>query len=169
MNLSENYVLVAEFQDFEGVYENVNHQVLLAKLANLGLPPKLVFFIKCFIKNRNFIVCIGSAFSPKTTITKGLPQGAVLSCLIFFLFLWDFTVCWRTGIMLFCNTFGFAKVTFPIWKNSQKSDLPIAPSKSKIIQFDHKAKNFNAKQTLNGIIIPEDNNKITRPYTWPKT
>ena len=80
----KNNVLTAAFLHFEGAYDNVDHQILLLKPANLGLPPKLV----SFIENRIFIVCIGLASSPKTSITKDLPQGTVLSCLLFSLFLW---------------------------------------------------------------------------------
>ncbi|KAK2718606.1 hypothetical protein QYM36_005820, partial [Artemia franciscana] len=41
-SLSKNNVLTAAFLDFEGAYDNVDHQILLVKLTNLGLPPKLV-------------------------------------------------------------------------------------------------------------------------------
>ncbi|KAK2708707.1 hypothetical protein QYM36_014346 [Artemia franciscana] len=58
-SLSKNNVLTAAFLDFEGAYDNVDHQILLVKLTNLGLPPKLVSFIKSFIENRSFIVCVG--------------------------------------------------------------------------------------------------------------
>ncbi|KAK2717469.1 hypothetical protein QYM36_006294 [Artemia franciscana] len=37
-SLSKNDVLVAAFLDFEGAYDNVNHQILLAKLASAGKP-----------------------------------------------------------------------------------------------------------------------------------
>jgi hypothetical protein len=40
-SLSKNNVLVAVFLDFEGAYDNVNYQILLTKVANLGLPPSL--------------------------------------------------------------------------------------------------------------------------------
>jgi len=49
------------------------------------------------------------------------------------------------------------KALFQFEKFSQNSDLPIAPTKSKIIQFHHKQNNLNARLTLNRIIIPEDN------------
>ena len=42
-------------------------------------------------------------------------------------------------------------------KFSQKSDFPIALSKSKIIEFLCKQNNGNTRLTLNGIIISEDN------------
>ena len=160
-SLSKNNVLTAAFLDFEGAYDNVDHQILLVKLTNLGLPPKLVSFIKSFIENRSFIVCVGSASLPKTSITKGLPQGAVLSCLLFSLFLWDIIlphtnlqyaddmVLWATG-----NTFEIAhsklqNALFQFEKFPQKSILSTAPTKSnsvlstaptksKIIQFHHK-------------------------------
>ena len=141
---------------------------LLFKLASLGLPPKLVSFMKSFIENQSFIVCVVSASSRKTKITKGLPQGAVMSCLLFSLFLRyinlphtnlqyaDNLVLWGTG-----NTFEIAhsKLSkhFQFEKFSQNSDLPIAPTKSKILQFHHKQNNINERLTLNGIIIPEDN------------
>ena len=133
----KNNVLTAAFLDLEGAYDIVDHQILLVKLTNLGLPPKLV----SFIENRSFIVCVGSASSPKTSITKGLPQGAVLSCLLFSLFLWDMNlphtnlqyandlVLWATG-----NTFEIAhsklqNALFQFEKFSQKSILPTAPTK----------------------------------------
>ena len=168
-SLSKNNVLTAAFLDFEGAYDNVDHQILLVKLTNLGLPPKLVSFIKSFIENRSFIVCVGSASSPKTSITKGLPQGAVLSCLLFSLFLWDMNlphtnlqyaddlVLWATGNTFEITHSKLQNALFQFEKFSQKSILPTAPTKSKIIQFHHKRNHYDARLTLNGILIPEDN------------
>ncbi|KAK2728076.1 hypothetical protein QYM36_008527, partial [Artemia franciscana] len=45
---------VAVFLDFEEAYDNVNHQILLAKLASLGLYPKLVSLIKIFQRKSKF-------------------------------------------------------------------------------------------------------------------
>ena len=44
----KNNALTAAFLDFEGVglYDNVDHKILLVKLANFGLTLKLVSFIE---------------------------------------------------------------------------------------------------------------------------
>ena len=69
----------------------------------------------------------------------------------------DDLVLWSSG-----NTFEIAqsnlqKSLFQFEKFSQHSDLPIAPTKSKIIQFHRKRNHVNAKLTLNKTTIPEDN------------
>ena len=69
----------------------------------------------------------------------------------------DDLVLWATG-----KTFGIAhsklqKSPFQFEKFSQNSNLSIAPTNLKIIQFHHKQNNLNARLTLNGIIIQEDN------------
>ena len=69
----------------------------------------------------------------------------------------DDLVLWATG-----NTFEIAhsklqNALYQFEKFSQKSILPIAPTKSKIIQFHHKRNHSNARLTLNRILIPEDN------------
>ena len=64
MSIKKN-TLVAAFLDFEGMYENMNHQIHVAKLTNLGLSLKLLSFIRSFTENRGFIVLVGVASSPK--------------------------------------------------------------------------------------------------------
>jgi hypothetical protein len=69
----------------------------------------------------------------------------------------DDLVLWSSG-----NTFEIAqsklqKSLFQFENFFQYSDLPIAPTKLKIIQFHQKRNYVNARLTLNGTTIPEDN------------
>ena len=59
--------------------------LVLKILQKIGLKGHLPKFIANFLKNRKIKVKIGDVLSPPYDLENGLPQGSVLSCLIFLL------------------------------------------------------------------------------------
>ena len=128
MNHSQKVnVLLVAFLDFEGAYDNVNHRLLLIKLANLGLPPKLVSY-KIFHRIAKFhCLCRFSLFTPKDNNQRPssgsspqLPPFCPVSLGHEFPPN-ESTICWWSGTMVIWQhlwdcTVKAAKVTFPIWK-----------------------------------------------------
>ncbi|KAK6035375.1 hypothetical protein COOONC_27120, partial [Cooperia oncophora] len=73
--------------DFAKAFDRVPHRKLTAKLESLGIYPLIVRWIESFLCNRTYQVRIGDSFSSKYSskysITSGVPQGGVLSPLLF--------------------------------------------------------------------------------------
>ena len=59
--------------------------LVLKILQKIGLKGHLPKFIANFLKNRKIKVKIGDILSPSYNLENGLPQGSVLSCLVFLL------------------------------------------------------------------------------------
>ncbi|XP_058807568.1 uncharacterized protein LOC131673537 [Phymastichus coffea] len=73
--------LLAAFLDVQGAFDNVNINILLQQLATIGCHLKLVKFIKFLTQERYIFTEInGKKFN---IIYKGVPQGGVLSPLLF--------------------------------------------------------------------------------------
>ncbi|XP_032458024.1 uncharacterized protein LOC107981174 [Nasonia vitripennis] len=69
--------------DLEGAYDMVNLERLLAILMEIKIPSKLLRFVKNLIDNRELNAFYnGTKFNQGST-NKGLPQGAILSPLLF--------------------------------------------------------------------------------------
>ena len=62
---------------------------LLFKLVTLKFPTHLLFLFKTFLEGRTFTVHLNEASSSPKTIPSGLPQGAVLSTILFTLYISD--------------------------------------------------------------------------------
>ena len=75
--------LVAVFIDLEKAYDMVWRHLVLKILHSLGLKGNLPTFIKNFLSNRKIKVKIGDVLSRSFTLENGLPQGSVLSCILF--------------------------------------------------------------------------------------
>ena len=79
---ADNY-LVAVFIVLEKAYDMVWRHLLLNILFKLGLEGNLPNFIKNFLSNFKIKVRIGDILSQSFILENGLPQGSVLSCILF--------------------------------------------------------------------------------------
>ena len=75
--------LVAVFIDLEKAYDMVWKHLVLKILSAIGLKGNLPEFISNFLKNRKIKVKIGDILSQAFNLDNGLPQGSVLSCILF--------------------------------------------------------------------------------------
>ena len=75
--------LVAVFFDLEKAFDTTWKHGILNDLYNLGLRGHLPIFIKNFLSDRHFQVKVGSSLSDPYDQEEGVPQGSILSPLLF--------------------------------------------------------------------------------------
>jgi hypothetical protein len=76
--------------DLEKAYDTVWVSGLLNKLIQYKFPGYLLHFLKSYLTDRTFAVTVAGFLSTQKTLQAGLPQGAVLSPIIFTIYTSDF-------------------------------------------------------------------------------
>ncbi|XP_024869352.1 uncharacterized protein LOC112453041 [Temnothorax curvispinosus] len=89
--LSEEYVLAA-FLDVASAYDNVVFHILKAKLRKMDCPDRIFKFINTWLDEREVKYIINNRETLKRISRCGLPQGAVLSSILYALNTNDITV-----------------------------------------------------------------------------
>ena len=81
--LREKKIMLICFFDLEKAFDKADHTTLLFRLATLGIKGRLLKVIRDFLQNRTFQVRINSSLSDTKNTSCGVPQGSILSPLIF--------------------------------------------------------------------------------------
>ena len=75
--------------DFQKAFDTINHPILISKLQKYGIRGTPLDLISNFLSNRSTIVRINSVYSNPKALTMGLPQGSVLSAILFLFYIND--------------------------------------------------------------------------------
>ena len=70
-------------------FDSINHEKLLEKISTVGASPSTVEWFRSYLLNRRQYVRINSTHSDSLPVTHGVPQGAILSPLLFCIYLND--------------------------------------------------------------------------------
>lgn len=86
--LSKNQETLAAFLDVKSAFDEVNSQLLIDKIAAIGCPLPMVQFIKFLTDERQVFT---AHHSTPRNIYKGVPQGGVLSPLLYIIYVSSIT------------------------------------------------------------------------------
>ena len=81
--------VLATFFDITKAYDQVWHARLLYKLKDIGLNGNVFQFIKSFLNDRKIQSKVGNTYSSTRTLHMGIPQGSVISPLLFNILTFD--------------------------------------------------------------------------------
>ena len=93
--------VVAIFLDLEAAFDLAWHSGILYKLKKCGITGRCFQYIRAFLLDRKITVKVGDTLSEAETLTRGTPQGAILSPLLFSLLVNDLPVATEgTGMVI---------------------------------------------------------------------
>ena len=110
--------------DIEKAFDTVWHNGLIFKLLSMKMPKYLCKIIADFLENRTFTVTVNSSLSSTKDIPAGLPQGSILSPLLYTLFTSDFKAPKLTDVAYYADDTALissSKVTSALLKKMEKS------------------------------------------------
>lgn len=102
-SVKSDRVLNSVFLDIKSAYDRVIPDVLIQKLISIGLAPKMIGFIQNNINNRE-VFCEFDDINEVRHTSLGLPQGSVLSPLLYNIYVSDLEKCLHPN----CNIVQFA-------------------------------------------------------------
>ena len=81
--------ILACMVDFSKAFNRQNHNILITKLSDLGVPSWLLRIVMAFLTNRSMIVRYKGARSSQKSLPGGGPQGTLLGLLLFLVLIND--------------------------------------------------------------------------------
>jgi len=82
-HLDNRDMVLGIYLDLQKAFDTVDHDILLAKLANFGIRGIVYNWFKDYIYDRKQYVCISCTNSECGKITCGVPRGSVLGPFLF--------------------------------------------------------------------------------------
>ncbi|KAJ3631930.1 hypothetical protein MTP99_013030 [Tenebrio molitor] len=170
---------VGVFLDIERAFDKVWHDGLVQKLLNLRLNLKFIKLISSFLTNRSCRIKVNRTLSNTVHLKAGVPQGSVLSPLLYIVYCRDFPISdiQRTKTRMFaddtaiwCSQRSSEKATSTVQKELHRIEkwtnhwrVKINPTKSQSILFTFpKARKqrtlfTQSRLTINRDVIPKSN------------
>jgi hypothetical protein len=99
----KKYSTAAIFLDIQKAFDKVWIPGLIHKLINYNFPPYLIKIIESYLSNRTFQVKINKTLSIKQKMNAGLPQGAILSPVLYNIFINDIPTFPNSNIAIFAD------------------------------------------------------------------
>ena len=88
-SLDSKQSTIAVYLDFSKAFDTVNHNILMSKLLHNGVRGVMQQWFGSYLTNRIQYVSIKNCNSSLSNITLGVPEGSVLSPVLFLLYIND--------------------------------------------------------------------------------
>lgn len=122
MNKRKRHSTGILFLDIEKAFDSIWHKGLVYKLYKMQCPNYLVKLVQSFLSGRSFVVDVDGHKSNEILIPAGVPQGSVLSPLLYSLYISDFKVLSGNDVAFYADDSAFishGKVSNAIVKRMQ--------------------------------------------------
>lgn len=111
--------LIATFFDISKAFDKVWHQGLIYKMHKYNIPKYIIIWTATFLKDRKFKIKINSSISEEYSISAGVPQGAVVSPILFNIYINDIPQLEKINSS-YTNLFADDLITFSIYKKNKR-------------------------------------------------
>lgn len=181
--LTYNETTIAASLDLSNAYDNVSIPILCDKMTDIGFPPKFISYCQRWLIDRQITIQFPN-FSYTRHAFKGLPQGSVLSPLLFSLYIAHINNChdisvksiqYADDILLYASGKHEINVQERIQTalnrtehSFQKLQLDFNSSKCKAIIFTRKKRTQFLNISINGQLIPSVDNMKVLGVTFDK-
>lgn len=91
LGMDNQCVTVLTLLDFSNAFNDVDHELLLHTFQSLNVSPEVIDWFQSYLCNRRQRIRVDDSFSDWCTIKSGVPQGGVLSPLLFSIFIGSIT------------------------------------------------------------------------------
>lgn len=158
--------------DIEKAFDTVWHNGLIYKLKTLcKLPDYIISLIRSYIFNRHIVVRVGNELSSPKQISAGVPQGSIISPLLYNLYISDIPTNPTTNLLLYADDTTIYGQSFYAQTATQKVryhlnklldyykrwKIRINEDKTETITFNRKFKNIKTitKLKINDVTIQQ--------------
>ena len=116
--LDKRNYFITVLLDFKKAFDTVNHEILIKKLYRIGFRGTSLMWFRSFLTDRKIVVDVEGVISDARIVNIGLPQGSVISPLLFLLYIND--MCNASNYVKFLH---FADDTTVYAEGNNISDL----------------------------------------------
>lgn len=130
-NFNRNNYTAAVMFDMEKAFDRVWHDGLLYKMNKLNVPQYLQYWIQNFISDRSFFVIFNNCKSNKYKIRAGVPQGCILSPILFSIYFSDISEHILSDKAIYADDLSIWKSD----KNLKEIEAKLQQDINKILEF----------------------------------
>lgn len=155
------------YTDFKSAFDRIPHSLLLNKISQLDVNNLFVSWLRSFLCDRSYSVKFNDMFSTPFSCSAGVPQGSVLSPLLFIIFINDVRttlppecfLCYADDLKIFlpvsspsdCISLQNILDRFSSWCSS--NSLTLCPDKCNVISFSRSQSPITYSYVLNSVQV----------------